>query len=120
MVALLLFSCGEEEKRPEDILDEEQMINMMIDLRIAEGQVAVLTLGNDSSVNLFKELEKRIFTKHLVDSAIYIKSYQYYMMRPERALFITDAVIDSLKVRQQTGNAGTQPKKETGNKRPDQ
>ena len=41
MVALLLFSCGEEEKRPEDILDEEQMINMMIDTMIV---VLVVTM----------------------------------------------------------------------------
>ena len=109
MVAVLLFSCEKEEKKPEDILSEEQMIGMMIDFRIAEGQVATLTLGQDSSINLFRELEKRIFSKHKVDSAIYVKSYQYYMLRPKDALYITDAVIDSLKVRSQKRTSTGKP-----------
>ena len=109
MVAFLLFSCEGEEKKPDDILPESKMVSMLIDLRIAEGQVAVLTLSNDSSKAIFKELEKRIFDKHEVDSATYIKSYQYYMLRPEEALYIADAVIDSLKVIQQIKETGKQP-----------
>lgn len=102
MVAVLLFSCGGEEKRPEDILPPGKMIDMLIDFRLAEGRVAVLTLSNDSSQNLFHELEKRILEQHGVDSLTYVTSYQYYMLRPEQGLYIADAVIDSLKVIQQT------------------
>ena len=100
VAAFLLFSCGgDEESR--DILPPETMINMMADLRILEGRVSVLNLGQDSSRNLYKELEKRIFDKYRVDSLTYVKSYQYYLLRPEEALFIADAVIDSLTARQQ-------------------
>ena len=109
MVAFLLFSCGGEEKKPDDILPESKMISVMIDLRIAEGKVAVLTLNNDSSRVLFKELEKRVFNDHEIDSASYVKSYQYYMLRPEEALYIADAVIDSLKVIQQIQETGKRP-----------
>ena len=109
MVAVLLFSCSEKEQRPDDILHHETMINMMIDLRILEGKVAVLTLGNDSSRVLYRELEKRVFDEYEVDSATYVKSYQYYMLRPEQALYITDAVIDSLKVLQQIKETGKRP-----------
>lgn len=109
MVAFLLFSCGGEEKRPDDILPEDKMISVMIDLRLAEGKVAVLTLNNDSSRVLFKELEKRVLSEHEIDSAIYVKSYQYYMLRPEEALYIADAVIDSLKVIQQITETGKRP-----------
>jgi len=109
MVAVLLFSCGGEEKRPEDILPHGTMISMMVDLRILEGRVAVLTLGNDSSKVLYGELEKRVFDEYEVDSLTYVKSYQYYMLRPEEALYITDAVIDSLKVIQQIKETGKRP-----------
>lgn len=109
MVAVLLFSCQEEEKRPEDILPHEEMISLMIDFRIAEGQVTVLTLGNDSASVLFKVLEKQILEAHQIDSAMYVRSYQYYMLRPEEALYITDAVIDSLKVIQQMKETGKSP-----------
>ena len=111
MVAVLLFSCGGEDKRPEDILSPETMINMTVDLRILEGKVTVLTLGQDSSRGLFKELEKRVFDKYEVDSLTYVKSYQYYLLRPEEAIYITDAVIDSLKVLQQIKETGARPDK---------
>lgn len=106
VVALSFFSCKKQEKIPEDILSKEKMVSLLIDLRIAEGRVATLTLGNDSSLNLFSEIEKSIFDKHEVDSLSYIKSYQHYLLLPRQALYITDAVIDSLKVLQQIKETG--------------
>lgn len=106
MVATVLFSCEKGEEVPEDILSPEKMISLMIDIRIAEGRVATLTLNGDSSQNLFRELENRIFTEHGVDSLSYIKSYQHYILRPKQALYITDAVIDSLKQIQQIKETG--------------
>ena len=73
----------------------------MIDIRTTEGQVAALSLSNDSSAKLYNVLEERLFLKHGVDTALYKESLQYYILRPVGGLYITDAVIDSLKVRQQ-------------------
>ncbi len=106
VVALSLFSCGKGEEVPENILSKEKMVSLLIEMRLAEGRVATLTLSNDSSLNLFSELEKSIFEKHEVDSLTYIASYQYYLLHPREALYITDAVIDSLKVRQQIKETG--------------
>ncbi|MCE7991473.1 MAG: DUF4296 domain-containing protein [Roseivirga sp.] len=106
VVVLSLFSCKKEEKVPENILSKEKMVSLLIDLRIAEGRVATLTLSNDSSLNLFGELENKIFEDHGVDSLAYITSYQHYLLRPRQALYITDAVIDSLKVIQQIKETG--------------
>jgi hypothetical protein len=97
VVALTFFSCGKKEKRPENIMSKEEMISILIDIRRAEGMVSTLSLNNDSTTVLFKELEKDIFLKHSVDSAFYTESYQYYLLKPNEALYITDAVIDSLK-----------------------
>ena len=108
MLAFLLFSCGGA-KQSRNILPPETMINMMTDLRILEGRVSVLNLGQDSSENLYRELEKRIFDKYQVDSLTYVKSYQYYLLRPKEALFIADAVIDSLTVRQQIEETSAMP-----------
>lgn len=106
VVVCSLFSCKKVEEIPEGILSKETMVSMLIDLRIAEGRVATLTLSNDSSLVLFSELEKGIFEKYEVDSLTYITSYQHYLLRPREALYITDAVIDSLKVRQQIKETG--------------
>lgn len=105
-VALMVFSCVEEEEIPEGILSERQMIDLLIDIRVAEGQVVHLTLKKDSSFTLYKELERRVFESHQVDSSIYVNSYNYYLLNPKKFLSINNIVLDSLKVRQQILTTG--------------
>lgn len=98
-VVLLVFACGEKEEIPEDILSESEMVDLLIDIRVAEGKVGTLTLGKDSSLVIFKELERQIFQEHKIDSGIYVKSHNYYLLHPKKYMQITDIVIDSLKYR---------------------
>ncbi|MBO3700835.1 DUF4296 domain-containing protein [Roseivirga sp. E12] len=108
-VALVVFSCGKKEQIPDSILSEAQMVDLLIDIRMAEGKVSTLTLNNDSSAILFKVLEDEIFTEHDIDSTTYMTSYNYYLLNPAKFLRITDIVIDSLKVRQQELTTGRRP-----------
>lgn len=108
-VTLIVFSCGGKEEIPKDILSEAQMVDFLIDIRLAEGKVSNLTLSNDSSTILFKVLEDQIFADHQLDSSVYMTSYNYYLLNPEKFLRITDVVIDSLKVRQQIQTTGRRP-----------
>lgn len=98
-VIALLFGCKEEETIPENVLSEEEMVKVLIDIRIAEGQVNGLSISPDSATNLFQYIENRIFEEHDVDTMAYLKSYEYYMLNSEKFLRINDIVIDSLKVR---------------------
>lgn len=98
---MVLFSCKSEEELPEDILSEEKMVEVLIDIRIAEGKVGTLNVGRDSSRVLYDELERQIFERLGLDSATYSKSYQYYVAKPQLYLRVNDIVLDSLKVRQQ-------------------
>lgn len=100
-VIVLLGACKSDPEIPDNILSEPEMVQVLIDVRIAEGQVNGLSLNLDSANGLFHYLEKRIFEKHEIDSTDYLESYEYYMLNPEKFLRITDIVIDSLKVRQQ-------------------
>jgi len=110
-VVLIVFSCGKKESIPEGILGESKMAELLIEIREAEGKVATITLSKDSSAMLFKELERRIFAELQVDSAVYQKSYNYYLLHPDKFLSITDVVIDSLKLRQQYVTTGRKPSK---------
>ena len=98
-VVLLVFACGGKEEVPDDILSEMEMVDLLIDIRVAEGKVGTLTLGKDSSAVIYKTLETQIFEDHDIDSAIYVKSHNYYLLHPEKYMRITDIVIDSLKYR---------------------
>ena len=85
-VVLLTFSCSESEEIPEGILSQDKMVSILIDIRIAEGKVGSLSVSKDSARTLFQELQRRAFEKHDLDSAIYRKSYQYYILNPQRYL----------------------------------
>ena len=99
-VTLFLISCGSKGvDLPDDILTKEQMVDLMIDIRIAEGMVSTVTMGVDSAEVIYKALERRIFNEHGIDSASYVKSYTYYLKHPQLYLDVTDIVIDSLKAR---------------------
>lgn len=95
------FSCGGNETTPDYLIDEEKMVQVLIDIRTAEGQVNTMNLSSDSARHLFQYVEKKIFEKHQIDSASYMQSFEYYMLDSEKFLKITDIVIDSLKVRLQ-------------------
>lgn len=106
-VVVLLGACESAPQDPTNILSEAKMVDIMIDVRIAEGQVNGLSLSQDSAQSLYEYLENKIFETHEIDSAEYVQSYEYYMLNPMKMLRITDTVIDSLKVRQ---NMLTAPK----------
>ncbi|WP_286747767.1 DUF4296 domain-containing protein [Roseivirga sp. UBA1976] len=98
-VTFLLVACKKEETIPSGILTKEQMVDLMIDIRMAEGKVGTISLSADSAKVLYKALEKRVLNAHGLDSASYVKSYNFYLTRPELFLEVTDIVLDSLKAR---------------------
>ena len=98
-VTTLLVACSSDATMPDYVLSEEKMVQVLIDVRIAEGKVNALSIPADSSQALFEYIEKKIFQEHGVDSLDYLKSYEYYMLDSEKFMRITDIVIDSLKVR---------------------
>lgn len=100
MVLLTGMACQDQEEVPEDILSHREMVQLLIDLRIAEGKINAVTQFKRYENEIFNVLEKDIFEKHQVDSLTYVKSYNYYLTHPQLYLKITDEVIDSLKVRQ--------------------
>ena len=100
-VMLLFFACNSKDQIPEGIMSQEEMVGAMIEIRSLEGQVASLTISNDSSQVLYHFLEKRLFERIGLDTAVYTKSYDYYMLHPTQYIEITSAVIDSLKLRSQ-------------------
>ncbi|NVJ48432.1 MAG: DUF4296 domain-containing protein [Cytophagia bacterium] len=99
-VVLFVFSCGSDEADlPDGILNQGQMVDLMIDIRIAEGMIGTVSMSLDSADAVFKAMERRIFDKHGIDSLSYVNSYNYYLMHPKLYLDVTDIVIDSLKAR---------------------
>ncbi|WP_232541074.1 DUF4296 domain-containing protein [Spirosoma endbachense] len=95
----LLPSCqSAEDKRPENLIPEDRMANILTEVHMAESRVSRLGLRSIDSSNLaYKHLENQIFKKFKVDTAAYSKSYTYYSSHPSEMEAIYKQVVDNLK-----------------------
>jgi hypothetical protein len=97
---LAVYSCKKEEKLPEGIMNEEQMVSMLIDIHIAQAAIQDLHVDKDSGAFLFKVFERESLLKNnAIDSAFY-KSYSWYLDHPQQMYEIYTAVVDTLTLRE--------------------
>ena len=99
IIILVVISCSSETAE-NDVMDESQMVEFLIDLHLSEAAVQDLRLKPDSAKVVFTTVEKYLFKKHNIGDSTFIRSYNYYLERPDRLEEIYNAVIDSLSLRQ--------------------
>ena len=92
-----MLACGENTgKLPPDILSSNQMIEVMVDLQLIEGLIAV----RDTEAEEVGAYYKSIFDKHQINREILDKSIQYYSEHPEILEMIYQEVITELSKKQ--------------------
>lgn len=98
VLALLIFfivGCTNTNKIPEDILPKAKMEVVLWDVIQAE-RFSVLYLLKDSSqknVQLEKfRLYDQVFSVHKISKDDFIKSYKYYLSRPDIAKIMFDSI----------------------------
>lgn len=96
---LFLASCGSGTK-PEGLLSEDKMVEVLVDIHLTEGITSALPVAYDSSRLLYNLLEKDVFLKHEVSDSVFTQSMQYYLRDPADMENIYARVIDSLVVRE--------------------
>lgn len=98
---LILFTgCVKEEKVPDDIMTQQEMIDFLIDLHIVEAKIGLARIPNDSIKLFFPEVEDSLYRKHDITDSLYKKSYQYYLQHIRKMEDIYSAVVDSLSLRE--------------------
>lgn len=94
-----MAACGTSDK-PSNLLPENKMVDILEDIHLTESKVNNLAMGSsDSSLAIFKKLETDILKKHLVDTAAFRKSYQYYVTEPEEFKAIYNKIVEHLEVK---------------------
>ncbi len=74
------------------------MAMILVDIHLAEAKINEKHIGSsDSALVLFQELQRSIFKKHGVDSALVNKSYDAYVKEPEEFLEMYELVSEELK-----------------------
>lgn len=102
-VLAILFSC-DGRKVPEGILDEDKMVEVLIDIHLAEGLVSTFPIHYDSSRVLYPLFEKEVFKKHQIPDSVFRMSLEYYMQDTKKMDRIYARTIDSLHVVEKSGN----------------
>ena len=96
----LLGSCSEA-KQTEAVLSREQMVDIMMDIYLAEARTNLLPMDRDSAYKLFLPYQDSLMHRKGVSDSLLKKSYSYYLQRPAELEAIYDAIIDSLSLREQ-------------------
>lgn len=101
----LLFAACSPAKTDKSILPRNQMISLLTDIHIADGQ-----MDNVASVNqdtLYKYGEGKylaVFKKHHVDSTIFRKSVRYYAGKPEQFEAMYEEILKRLAAKTDSAN----------------
>lgn len=101
LLALAACQRPEEAPRPADLLPKERMVPLLADLQQLEAQVENSRLAPDSARALFLAEQKNLYWKRQVTNSVLQHSYRYYGAHGKDMPEIYQAVIDTLKTRQQ-------------------
>ena len=101
LLALAACQRPEEAPRPADLLPKERLVPLLADLQQLEAQVENSRLAPDSARALFLAEQKNLYWKRQVTNSVLQHSYRYYGAHGKDMPEIYQAVIDTLKTRQQ-------------------
>jgi hypothetical protein len=95
----MAIACSSNDP-PKDLIEQEIMVDIMIDIHLAEAGIQDLRLQKDSAEKVFAAQEKFILKKYDVSDSSFIKSYNFYLENPEIMEQMYTAIIDSLSLKQ--------------------
>lgn len=99
LILMLFFAAckTKNDKKPDDLVPKEKMVNILTDMHRMEGVVNNLGIqSSDTTQFFFRKLETEIFEKYAVDTASYYQSYKYYLVNPEDFKEIYDDVVKQI------------------------
>ena len=100
LTIFIITSC--DDKPTEDVIEKHKMVQILMDMHLAEEAISELPYEKDTLKTLFAMKEHEIFDKYSITEEFYRKSYSYYFFDPKELNDIYQVVIDSLSVYQQT------------------
>ncbi len=95
-IAFILFSCEEEEKVPDYLLDEAKFIEVLTDLQKAESIVRLGYNRYSDSIYLNDSVYSALFRFQKIRRVDFDSSMNYYLNRPEQLEGIYAQVIENL------------------------
>lgn len=108
MKMLLIFAAGvlavtscDRERQPERVMSQEEMVQALRSLYIAEEHVSRFGLRPDSARKLFTRMEDRLFEDMGISRDEFTRSFDYYVQHPDEWEAVYSALVDSLNLQEQ-------------------
>ena len=102
---LVAVSCDQAiEQRPADVLDEPAMVKLLIRVHLAETFTVNTGYSLDSSMLFYGRYQEDVLRSLKLDTATVNRSMRYYSQHPDLTFKIYEQVVDSLSLRNETGN----------------
>lgn len=96
----LLWGCGGND-RPDDILTQGEVVDVLEEVYIVEEKVSRLGLKVDSATLVTRLMTSKVIERMGIADSTWKKSYVWYANRPEELQTIYAMLIDSLQLREQ-------------------
>jgi hypothetical protein len=96
---LLVLGCeAPENKRPDDLIPEDRMVDILTQVHLLEAQTSRFSLASTDSARMaYKHQETKLFRRMKVDTAVYSRSFVFYSSHPKYLERIYQQVVDQLK-----------------------
>lgn len=94
LLLMIFVSCSDEDAIPKDIIPQKEMESVLFDMLLADRFTSQF-IAKDTSKNTKIEnlkLYDQVFQIHHISKDHFIKSFKYYLQRPD----ITKVMFDSL------------------------
>lgn len=95
MFSLCVFSCGNRDKVPANVLTKEKMEKILWDMIQADRFSAQFILKDSMTKNVHQETLKqyeKVFQVHNTSKDQFVKSYKYYLTRPDLIKIMVDSL----------------------------
>lgn len=96
IIVMLFMACATDSGKPKDMLTDEQMVDVLVELHLAEARMDLLQIPQDSVRPLLRERYTEIFTDQNLDTAKFNATFAYYERYPEQMDSLYQKVIDEL------------------------
>ena len=90
-----IISIGCNEKLPENIMDQNKMIDFLFDVNLINSSRG---FTNKSNSNYFSVRDSSLFKKHKIDCLTFVRSNDYYTKNPKLYLKIYSRLDQKLKI----------------------
>ena len=104
VLAIGLFYACSQDAPPKGLLSQDKIVEVLVDIHMAEGLASSLPIPFDSSRKIYPILEKEVFIKHEIPDSVFMESFEYYLRDAKEMEEIYSRTIDSLTIKEKIGD----------------